>query len=275
LKPIRIWGVLALTFRDSIRTKWLVLFTIVFFLLAIDIPTLIAAQVQLLAADYIATFLSVLVPLAFPLIPILSLPMGATTIVDERESGTLQLMLSHPLSKSEFFVGRSVGLVIATTLAVILGFGGAGVVSYRTHFSEYSGVVTMVGYAAVLNAVMLGIGLIISNLSKRKVTALVTAIFIWLLFTGLSSVDQLALILNLKFGVAASVALILFDPIELSRILTIVTLGLPATDYGNLGLIALAAFGNSMVQVLNVALAVWVVVLFAIGFFIFSLQDVA
>jgi Cu-processing system permease protein len=275
LKPIRIWGVLALTFRDSIRTRWLVLFTIVFFLLAIDIPTLIAAQVQLLAADYIATFLSVLVPLAFPLIPILSLPMGATTIVDERESGTLQLMLSHPLSKAEFFVGRSVGLVIATTLAVILGFGGAGVVSYRTHLSEYSGVITMVGYAAVLNAVMLGIGLIISNLSKRKVTALVTAIFIWLLFTGLSSVDQLALILNLKFGEVASVALILFDPIELSRILTIVTLGLPATDYGNLGLIALAAFGNSMVQVLNVALAVWLVVLFAIGFFIFSLQDVA
>jgi len=274
LNLIRVWGVLSLTFKDSIRAKWLLLFSGIFFLLAINIPSLVASQAHILPRSYLSTFLSVLIPVAFPVIPLLSLPMGATTIVDERESGTLQFMLSNPISKSEFFFGRAVGLVLSTTLAVVVGFGGAAVVSYTTNFSQYSGIVLLIEYACALNMAMLGLGLIVSNLSKRKVTALVTAIFIWLLLTVLSSVDAFAIILNLKFGELAAVGLVLLDPIELSRIITVLLLGLDPDYWGNLGLIAYDFFGREMLNALSLALVSWIVILFVIGFSIFNRQDV-
>ena len=70
--------------------------------------------------------------MTFPLIPLLALPMGAVSIVDERESGTLQYLLSNPVTKGEFFLGRAVGLLLATTSVIIIGFGAASVVVYTT-----------------------------------------------------------------------------------------------------------------------------------------------
>lgn len=277
MKFIRIWGVLSLTFRDSIRARWLILFSIVFFLLAIDIPDLVAAQTHILPAQYLATFLSTLIPLAFPVIPLLSLPMGATSIVDERESGTLQYILSNPISKSEFFLGRGVGLLLATTLAVVVGFGASAVFSYSTNFSQYNGMGYLIAYAAVLNVIMLGLGLIISSLSKRKVTALVTAIFTWLLLTALSSVDQFVVVLNARFGELAALSLVFLDPIEACRIVTVVLLGQPDTNWGSLGLVAYVYVGNSipkMVELLDFTLLAWVAILFGLGFIIFNRQDV-
>ena len=94
--------------------------------------------------------------MTFPLIPLLALPMGAVSIVDERESGTLQYLLSNPVTKGEFFLGRVVGLLLATTTVIIIGFGAASAVVYTTGISNYFSVVMIMAFAVLLNAVMLG-----------------------------------------------------------------------------------------------------------------------
>lgn len=268
---------LSLTFRESIRAKWLLLFAVVFFLLAIDIPDLIAAQTGILPPGYLGTFLDVIIPLAFPLIPLLSLPMAATTIVDERESGTLQYVLSNPISKSEFFLGKSMGLLLATTIAVFAGFGAAGVVSYGAQINAYGGLDWIIWYGIVLNMAMLAMGMIVSTLSKRKVTALVTAIFLWLFFNTISSVSQLAIVVNAKFGEFAALCILFLNPIQTAQVVTSMTLNQPDTYWGTLGLISYIYYGsnvNNVVTVLDLELLAWIVGLFAIGFFLFNRQDV-
>jgi hypothetical protein len=38
-----VWGILSFTYREAIRTKWLIIFGIIFFLLAVNIPNLYLA----------------------------------------------------------------------------------------------------------------------------------------------------------------------------------------------------------------------------------------
>ena len=268
-----IWGVLSLTFKETIRAKWLILFSIIFFLLAIDIPDLVANQTHILPQQYLASFLSILVAIAFPIIPLLSLPMSATSIVDDREMGTLQYILSNPISKSEFFLGRAAGLLLSTTFALVAGFGGAAVFSYTTDISQYSGITFLIVYAILLNMSMVGLGFVISNFSKRKVTALAFAIFAWLMFTVLSSVDSLAIVLNLEFGVYPALSLIFLDPVEMARILAVVGLGFSDSQWGSLGLLAYDVFGTSMQTILLAGLGIWIVVMLALSFLVFGHQD--
>jgi ABC-type transport system involved in multi-copper enzyme maturation permease subunit len=268
-----IWGVLSLTFKETIRAKWLILFSIIFFLLAIDIPDLLANQTHILPPQYLASFLGVLVTISFPIIPLLSLPMSATSIVDDREMGTLQYILSNPISKSEFFLGRTAGLLLSTTLALVLGFGGASIFSYTTNVSQYSGIIFLITFAVMLNMSMVGLGFVISNFSKRKVTALAFAIFAWLMFTVLSSVDSLAVVLNLEFGVYPALSLVFLDPVEMARILAAVGLGLNDAQWGSLGLLSYDIFGSSMQTVLLAGLSVWILVMLAASFLVFRHQD--
>ncbi|HYC26635.1 MAG TPA: ABC transporter permease subunit, partial [Nitrososphaerales archaeon] len=84
------------TFKEAIRTKWLISFTIVFLLLAINIPVLVLLVGGYLPPNYLSVFLTNLVAVSFPFLPLLALPMGSTVIVDEKESGTLEYMMSNP-----------------------------------------------------------------------------------------------------------------------------------------------------------------------------------
>lgn len=135
---IGIWGMLSFTFRESIRTKWLVVFAGLFFLIAINTPLYVLSVAYGVApGDLISNFgLGASLTQAFPLIPLLALPFGAISIVDDRESGMLQYLLSNPITKSEFFLGRSLGLLLATSTVIFLSFGGAAVAVYGSDATQ-------------------------------------------------------------------------------------------------------------------------------------------
>ena len=220
------WGMLTFTYREAIRTKWLIIFGVIFFLLAVDIPDLYLAAAGNLPPEYLPQNLADLISVTFPLIPLLALPMGAVTIVDERESGTLQYLLSNPVTKTEFYIGRSAGLLLATTTVIVIGFGAASAVVFTTGISNYFPIIMIMLFAALLNAVMLGVALIISEFSKRKATAMGIGIMVWFLLAVVSSLDQLVIAVSLKLGTTAALIIVLLDPVETSRELTVFGAGL-------------------------------------------------
>ncbi len=272
-----VWGILAFTYREAIRTKWLIIFGFIFFLLAVDIPDLYLAAAANLPPEYLPQNLASLISVSFPLIPLLPLPMGAVTIVDERESGTLQYLLSNPVTKAEFFLGRSVGLLLATTTVIIIGFGGASMVVYSLRLAAYAPIILIMVFAGMLNAVMLGIALIISEFSKRKATAMGVGIMVWFLLAVVSSLDQLVIAVSLKLGAYAALLVVLLDPVETSRLLTVFGAGLGATQFTNSALLVVHVFKTNALSFDYVLLSVliWIAATFAAGFLIFRHQDAA
>src|SRR5215471_4262907 len=170
-----VYAIFIQTFKEDIRTKWLISFTIVFLLLLAG---------GYLPPNYLSVFLTNLVAVSFPFLPLLSLPMGSTVIVDEKESGTLEYMMSNPISRLEFILGRLIGMAVATSSVVVLGYGAASIVAYNVDLAGYGQVGITLAAALALNATMLGIAMTLSSLSRRRLTALGTAIFIWFLFTA-------------------------------------------------------------------------------------------
>jgi Cu-processing system permease protein len=269
-----VWAITTYTFKEAIRAKWLLIFAVVFFLLAVNIPMLVLLAARYLPPNYLDVYLTTLVSLSFPFIPLLPLPMGSGTIVEERESGTLQYMMSNPISKTDFLLGRMLGMVSATTSVILLGFGIASVMVYNVDFTRYAPVVTTTLIAAMLNAIMLGVALAISIMSKRKSTAMGIAIFAWFLFTVLSDLGFLSFIVNLKAGVAATLPIILLNPIEVARILAVSSFGGDLSALGTTGLIVNYYLGGSAMEVMSIILVAWLLAFLALDFVLFRHQDV-
>jgi ABC-type transport system involved in multi-copper enzyme maturation permease subunit len=275
MNVLGVWGILSFTYREAIRTKWLIIFGFIFFLLAVDIPDLYLAAAANLPPEYLPQNLASLISVSFPLIPLLALPMGAVTIVDERESGTLQYLLSNPVTKAEFYLGRSVGLLLATTTVIIIGFGGAAMVVYTFSVSAYSPIILIMLFAGMLNAVMLGIALIISEFSKRKATAMGVGIMVWFLLAVVSSLDQLVITVSLKLGAVAALLVVLLDPVESSRLLTVFGAGLGASQFTNSALVVQFVLRGSAFNYVLATVLLWIAVTFTIGFLVFRHQDAA
>jgi ABC-type transport system involved in multi-copper enzyme maturation permease subunit len=270
-----VWGILSFTYREAIRTKWLIIFGIIFFLLAVNIPNLYLAATAGLAEDYLPQNMGDLLSITFPLIPLLALPVGAVTIVEERESGTLQYLLSNPVTKSEFYLGKTVGLLFATTTVIIIGFGAASAVVYTTGVSNYYPIIMIMLFAALLNAVMLGIALIISEFSKRKATAMGIGIMVWFLLSVVSALDQLVIAINLRFGPNVAAAVVLMDPVETARELTVYGAGLGNAQMTNAAFLLSFVWKSNAYLFTMVSVLSWIAITFMIGFFIFSRQDAA
>ncbi len=270
--PLR--AIVSYTFKETIRSKWLIMFTLVFFLLTLNIPLLILLATSYIPPNYLDIYLTYLVSLSFPFLPFLSLPLVATSIVDERESGSLQYMLSNPISRVQFLTGRLVGLILATTLVIVLGYGIATIVTYKVAVSRYAAAGMVMLVAAFLNLCIIGLALVVSILTRRKATALGIAIFIWFILTVLSDFGSLGLVLTVITKQPAFVMpLILANPVETSRVLALIPLHAGPTELGSTGLIVNLVLGDNGWIVLFADVALWITVLTSLSYFLFKRQD--
>ncbi|MDA4127096.1 MAG: ABC transporter permease [Thaumarchaeota archaeon] len=261
------------TFKDAARTKWLWVFAATFFLLALNLPILVLLTFRYLPPNYLDIYLSALVTLSFPFLPLLSLPIGALAVVEERESGILSHMLSTPMSKSDLLLGKLFGLLLATTAVVMLGYGAAAGLTFTTRVSRYGDVLDVGFAAAFLNAIMVCLSLLISVLARRKATALGVAIFFWFFFSVFTNLGLLTVILNLTVGPAATVQVLFVDPVELARLMAVIILG-TGDQLGSTGLTWVHVYGASAVPAILAVMTVWFVGLFAGAVLIFRRQDV-
>jgi ABC-type transport system involved in multi-copper enzyme maturation permease subunit len=270
------WGVLSFTFNEAIRTKWLLVFAVAFFFVASNLVGMFASLIHMLPPEYGVLALNEQVLVAFPLVPLLALLMGATSIVDDRESGTMQYLLSNPITKLDFFLGRIGGLLLATTLVIFLGFGGAAVLTFALGSAQFVAVAVLALAASLLNAVMLALALIVSEVSRRRTTAIGIAIFIWFLLTTVSGLDTLTYAVYWKASAAAAVSLVLLDPVETSRIVGIEAAHLNETAvFGQSDYLAKHFLGGELLAVTIVSVIAWLVFLTIVGFVVFRHQDSA
>ncbi len=269
-----IFAIFVHTFKEAIRTKWLLMFSAVFFLLAVNIPMLVLLAVRYIPPDYLQIYLSYLVTLSFPFLPLLALPIGASSVVEERESGSLQYVLANPISKGDFILGKTLGLLFATSAVIILGYGAAALLAFSANLGKYLALGEIILVAVSLNTVMVGLSLVISAISRRRATALGLAIFTWFTFAVLSDLSFLTLVVNLRSGSAAVVALVLANPIEVARLVAVISFNGSQEQLSTTGNILLNALGPLALPAMVGALALWAFVAFSVSFLVFRHQDV-
>jgi Cu-processing system permease protein len=171
-------------FMDNVRGKWVLFLTAVFIILSLIVSYFGATQTGGAAGlqGFRATAQGVL-GLSGTLIPILALMLTYATIAGEREAGSLQLLLTMPVTRNEVVLGKLAGLGAVMMVSIAGGLGVAGFIIAAVAGTDGWDLYALFILGSILFAfAFLAVGLFFSTLVAKRSTALGLAVFLWFFF---------------------------------------------------------------------------------------------
>lgn len=213
---------------DSIRNRWFYTFLVIFMALSFSIIYMGIIKSTGLGFESFNKTTASLLNLILFLIPMITLLLGSTSISGEREHGTMNLMLSKPISAVEFIVGKYCGMATALILTITVGFGLMGiVVAFKVSIADAKSYLIFVMLSILLVLSFLSISMLISVLAKKRITAIIASTIIWFFLILIYDLIVMAAA-NLFEGTSMAMFLlisILLNPTDSVRTLAIVNLG--------------------------------------------------
>lgn len=229
-------GVLARKeFRDRIRNRWVLAVTVIFAAFALVIAYFGAAQQGTIGFRSIEVTIASLVSLVIYLVPLIALILGFDAIVGERERGSLDLLLSMPLTRLELLLGKFLGLSAALASSTIIGFGVAG--ALLVFSMPTSAIYHYLGFmlsAVLLGMAFLSLAIMVSVFATDRGRASGAAIALWFFFVLVYDLLLLGalVVTGGQVGTDAFPYLLLFNPADVFRILNIFGVEDVRTLYG-------------------------------------------
>lgn len=198
---------------ERTRDRWVLVISVLFALLA----SAVGLYGRDAAEDVAKLTGPSLVTLASLLVPLVALVLSHDAIVGERERNTLGLLLSLPVGRFEVIFAKLIGRGLALGAAVLVGLGAAMLVSdpagART-LAELAGPTLLLGLA------FLSIGLLISTVTRRQVTAASIVVVVWFGLVFFYDLGVLGLLVVTDGGLSqeAVSALVVGNPAGLYRV---------------------------------------------------------
>ncbi len=178
--------------------------------------------IQLIGADLALFFMIAFVNL---IVPIFAIVITFDAVSKERVQGTMDLLLSRPVTRTGVLLGKFLGSFAAVAFpTVVVMLAGIGIVAAKAGSgpdATFAG--TFFAMTLLLIAYYVLLQLVFSSLAKTGGTAVLYGVLVWLL-------------LNILYGVVTLViGLVLFpDPAARNEFNTLSTLGNPGGIAGNI-----------------------------------------
>ena len=149
------------------------------------VPTLWDAEMHGSDTTFLNIFFAIDIVFVFEVVlSLMALLFAYDAIAAEHESGTLRLLLTHPVRRSHILLAKYISamvcllipLLMSLSLAVILLTGRGSIFLKTADFLRIGGIVfSSVAYMSVFYL----IGLLISAVARRTGTALMVSMFVW------------------------------------------------------------------------------------------------
>ncbi|MBB2485924.1 ABC transporter permease [Mitsuaria sp. WAJ17] len=217
-------------FRDRLRNRWVLAVALVFTAFSLAITYFGSAAQGVVGPRSIELTIASLVSLVIYLIPLIALLLGFDAIVGERERGSLDLLLAHPLTRLELLLGKYLGLAAALSLSTLIGFALVGVLLWQRFgqagLYHYSGFVLS---SVLLGLAFLSLALLISVLARDRTRASGLAISLWFVLVLVFDLALMGLLVASQgqlggLGGEALAYALLLNPADLFRILNVFAL---------------------------------------------------
>ncbi|MFA7412974.1 MAG: ABC transporter permease [Rhizobium sp.] len=263
--------------QEGLRNRWVLATTLLLAALALTLTFLGSAPTGNVGVNRLDVVVVSLSSLTIFLVPLIALLLSHDAIVGESERGTMLLLLSYPIGRSEVIFGKFLGHLAILAFATAIGYGAAvaalTATSTEIAADSWRAFVSMVGSSVLLGGAFLAIGYLTSTLVGERSTAGGIAIGIWLLFV---LIYDMALLGGLVAAQGRSVpalllnTLLLANPTDVYRLLN-----LGSGNAGTLsGMGGIAAHTGLKAPVLAAALALWTIVPLGCATIIFSRREV-
>ena len=222
-------------FKDRLRNKWVLAVALVFTVFSLVITYFGGAAQGQVGPRSIEFTIASLVSLVIYLIPLIALLLGFDAVVGERERGSLDLLLSLPITRMELLLGKYLGLAAALTLSTLAGFALVAVLLYR----QFSAVALFHYGGFMLSSVLLGLAFLsmavcMSVLARERTRASGLAIALWFFFVLVFDLLLLGALVATggQYGGDLFAYLLLLNPADVFRILNVFSLDDVRTLYG-------------------------------------------
>jgi Cu-processing system permease protein len=221
--------------RDRLRNRWVLAVAAVFTALALVIVYFGGAQQGAVGMRSIEFTIASLVSLVIYLIPLIALLLGFDAVVGERERGSLDLLLSLPVTRLEVLLGKYLGLAAALSLSTLGGFGLVAILlATQIGTAGLEPFMSFMFSSVLLGLAFLSLAVMLSVLARDRARASGLAIALWFFFV---LVFDLVLLGLLVVGCGESGSewfpyLLMFNPADVFRILNIFSLDDVRSLYG-------------------------------------------
>jgi Cu-processing system permease protein len=248
------WALVVHELVERARDRWVLVISVLFALLASAV-SLYGQSAEGTAAQLTGPSL---VTLASLLVPLVALVLSHDAIVGERERNTLGLLLSLPVGRAEVVVSKFVGRGLALTLAVSIGIGAAALVAGD---GQGTVLVRLWGPTLLLGLAFLSVGMLVSSVASRQVTAASLVVVIWFLLVFFYDLGLLGLLVITDGGISQETvaALVAGNPAGLYRVQMMSALSGPEVLEG-LGMTATMPVGLGLASIWAAWIAVPMVV---------------
>ncbi len=258
-------------FRDALASKWFLLYTFAFTVLAVGVSVLSLSGVGSHGFAGFGRTAAGLLNLIMLVVPLMALTAGAGSIAGERERGTLLYLLAQPVSRTQVLLGKYLGLAAALVCSLCVGFGvSAGVLAWRTGGVGIGAYAMLVGFTALLALAMLSLGMLISVVSRRTTVATGLALFAWLALVFVSDLGLMASSVLLKLRVQEIFGLAAANPLQSFKMAVIVNMNASLDVLGPVGAYASRTLGAGLPWVLAASLMAWTLIPLALAVVLFA-----
>jgi len=248
-------------FRDAISSRWFLLYTVAFTVLAVAVSFMSLAGSGSQGFAGFGRTTAGLLNLIMLVVPLMALNAGAGTIAGERERGTLLYLLAQPISRVELLLGKYLGLAAALCGSLFVGFGlSAAVLAWRAGSVGLTAYAMLVAFTCALALAMLSVGILLSVLSRRSGVATGLGLFAWLILVFLSDLGLMAGTILFKLRVQEVFAIGIANPLQAFKMAVIVNMNASLDVLGPVGMYASQTYGQALPWILAAVLAVWTIV---------------
>ncbi|GGI96864.1 ABC copper transporter permease NosY [Shewanella hanedai] len=251
--------------KDSFRNRWISFISLIFIILSFSVTFAGSAITGTLAFPELNNLITSLSTIAVFIIPLAAILLSYDAFVGEDESGTLLLLLSYPLTRSQIILGKLIGHGSVMLLSSSIAFGGTGVLLVLLG-EDYGAIETMLVFTQfILSSFLLAltfilIGYLVSLRATEKARAVGSLLFVWFLFVLLYDLLLLAvLVADLSFMNQTVINLLIaLNPTDLYRAVNIMAIG----AQGGLSLFSETSWA---LEGLYCSMFVWICVLMVIA----------
>lgn len=247
-------------FLDVRRNRWVALLTVAFAGLALLLSWLGLSGLGTFGVGGFARTTASLLNVVILLVPLMGLLMGAMSIATEREQGTLVTLLAQPVTATEVFVGKWLGMALAMSVSILIGFGLSGtVIATVSGWQAVGHFAGLILFTLMLGFVHLGIGCCLSVWLPRSAAAIGFAVGLWWLIVFVSDLGVMGTAMVLGLKPAHLLWLALANPTQVFRLAVMQAIQGDLELLGPVGLYASSVLADWLMPVLAALLVGWIV----------------
>ncbi|MDR0666096.1 MAG: ABC transporter permease [Campylobacteraceae bacterium] len=241
-----IWLIIRTDLRESFRSKWFLVYSLVFCSLIALFFASGVTESRVQGFSGLGRLLLLFMQTSIVVLPIFILLSSVRTIVQERDNNVLEYLLSFPISLKSYYFGRFIGRFIVVALPIVLALILSlmwGIINGAdTPYALFCYYILLL-LSLIIN--FLGFGFFISSCVKTQEIALGIAFFLWLLLLAFIDILLIGILSQGLREPDIVFAISLANPLQVFRIGAILLFDPELTVMGPAAYFILDSFGKT------------------------------